>query len=229
MKAITQFILLLLILGISSCKENGSISKDLKATEQNKDSIKETKPAQTTNKNVEEKVESVEKSKIAQRTYTEAEINKKYDSLIGKMPRMDIQPYLDSLQGKKYEWKIPENWKFKEQDALAMLQSWNTAHNNHDAKAIADLYSGDYHELYGKTYEYKELIALKENLFENYPDFKQKILTNSIKTEGTDVFIHRIEFKKVVIMNGKESTYNSFLEFGGTQGSAGINGEGDIN
>ncbi|GAK95513.1 hypothetical protein JCM19294_2295 [Nonlabens tegetincola] len=208
MKKTIPFILLLAILSISSCKKSAS----------KPDIIQEHKQEQQTEKD----------SKSIQRTYTEEEINKKRDSLIGKMARMDIQPYLDSLQGKEYVWEYPENWKFKEKDALDMLQSWNVAHNNHDAVEIVDHYFGDYYILYGKENERSDAIELKQKLFRMYPDFSQKIIPNSIKYSGNENFIDRVDFQKSVTMNGKKQVYNSYLVFGTTQGATGIIEEGDV-
>ena len=184
------------------------------------DKSKETLTTAPTNKEAEETKEYIQ--------LTEEQETALYDSLIGKMPRMEIRPYIDSLQGKDYEWEYPENWKFKEKDAIAMLQSWNTAHNNHDAVEIVNHYHGDYYTLYGREYERSEAIILKQNLFKKYSDFEQQIVPGSIKFDGNENFIDRIDFQKSVTMNGKKQVYNSYLVFGTTQGATGIIEEGDV-
>ncbi|KAA5827381.1 hypothetical protein FPF71_00620 [Algibacter amylolyticus] len=120
-----------------------------------------------------------------------------------------------------------EGWKFTEANAIALLFEWNQAHNEHDAEAIANCYM-DQAYMYGKLYEHNDAVTIKEKMFKKYPKFKQRIISSSIKTTGSTSFIKRIDFKKVVTMKGKETIYNSFLEFGGAQGIFSIVEEGDI-
>ncbi|EAQ40497.2 hypothetical protein MED134_07069 [Dokdonia sp. MED134] len=159
--------------------------------------------------------------------FTEERISFLYDSLFGKMPRQDIDPYIDSLQGIEYVFKTPESWKLKETQAIAILYDWNEKHNNHTASHQTIEYM-DYVNFYGSEKELNEITEIKQRLFKRYPDFKQRIIASSIKTVGDDE-IERIEFTKEVIMGGETKLYNSFLEFsGGHYGAFFITGEGDI-
>lgn len=137
------------------------------------------------------------------------------------------QPELKVESETQITEKQPEGWKFTEANAIALLYEWNQAHNEHDAKAIVNLYM-DQAYMYGKLYEHKDAITIKEKLFKKYPKFRQRIISSSVKTTGKSSLIQRIDFKKGVTINGKETIYNSFLEFGGTQGLFSIVEEGDI-
>lgn len=150
-----------------------------------------------------------------------------YDSLSGKIPRADIRPFVDSLQGKiTPKWQTPEIWKLKRVEALAMLSEWEEKHNDHTSEDNSIPYS-DYVNFYGDYKEFDDVNAIKTAMFKRYPDFHLEIIPESITVFG-EGNIERVEFTKKVLMNGKKSTYKSFLEFGGTKGVFFIVGEGDI-
>lgn len=176
------------------------------------------------------KTSSIEKGATVQKEeveFSEKRIQFLYDSLIGNMPREEITPYIDSLQGKTTpDYKTQERWKLKETEAIAMLYDWNEKHNNHTASHTTIPYA-DYVDFYDERKELEEITAIKTAMFKRYPDFHQEILPSSIKTKGEES-IKRIEFTKKVMMNGKTKRYNSFLEFGGTHGAFFIIGEGDM-
>ena len=162
-------------------------------------------------------------------TYTQAQVDSIAITLIGTMPRQEIYPHIAKLQGKEYKWVTPEAWKFTEEDAVEELLKWNEAHNDHDAQAIIQMYElNSAANMYGKLYTLQEALAIKEQLFAKYPDFKQVIVPGSVRFEGTEDFTSEVYFTKRVTMGGQTKDYNSYLYFAGVKDMHGLTNEGDL-
>ena len=199
-------IVLLLVLLMASCNEEKS--------------NKLSTSAETSN--------SIEKEVIAEKTtFSEEELDSIYKSLVGKLPRLQIEEYMDSIQGVETTYEVPESWKLNREIAIELLDEWNEAHNRHDAGAILNHYM-DGAVMNGKLYEHQEATLIKESLFQENPKLKQRILLKSVRYIEKSSTEARIDFQKVVTVNGKDKTYDSFLRIGSYTGDFMLIEEGDI-
>jgi hypothetical protein len=206
MKNTFKIITIIVLAVLTSCKNTSSEAKD-------NFQVKSSS---------EKQVEQNEKTQ-----FTDEELDSIHISLIGKVPRMQLDEYMDSLRGVETNYDFPDSWKLGREIAMGLLDEWNEEHNNHDAGAVINHYM-DGAVLNGKLYEHQEAIKIKEDLFKRYPNLKQRILLKSIRYNEKSPTEARIDFQKVVTVDGKDKTYDSFLRIGSFNGDFMLIEEGDV-
>ena len=93
-------------------------------------------------------------------------------------------------------------------NAREVVTKWNQAHNEHDSRALQDLY-GPVVSFYGQSLTNRECVSMKKAAFDRSPDYAQSVKDISAQTEHPGLTV--VRFTKTSAAGGKSTDYKAVL------------------
>ncbi|MEO5601167.1 MAG: hypothetical protein ABIR06_09585 [Cyclobacteriaceae bacterium] len=123
-------------------------------------------------------------------------------------------------------WSTAQNFELDTREIKDLVKKWNYANNWRSEETFQSIYNEEmifYTEKISRT----RCISLKEKLFLEHPEFKQKIISDPVFTPYTSGII-KSDFQKEVFQNGVWRKYQAYLLISYEDNQYIISGESDL-
>lgn len=123
-------------------------------------------------------------------------------------------------------WSIAQNFELDTRETKDLVKKWNYANNWRSEETFQSIYSEEM-IFYTQKISRTRCISLKEKLFLEHPEFKQKIISDPVFTPYTSGII-KSDFQKEVFQNGVWKKYQAYLLISYENNQYIISGESDL-
>jgi hypothetical protein len=125
-----------------------------------------------------------------------------------------------------FNFSLGQNFQLDTREVKDLVKKWNYANNWRSEETFRSIYH-DRMIFYAQELSRERCIALKQKLFQEQPEFKQKIITDPVFTPYTSGVI-KCEFQKEVFQNHTWKTYPAYLLISYENNRYVVSGESDL-